>query len=363
VIPILRVAGSYAEVGRQIGSACAETIRRETAFDDSAIPAGRSRADQLALADRYRAVTARTFPWILEELEACADEAGVDPRALFACCIEEIWYEPRVGEASAIAGRCSDMVAVPPSTAGDRVLTAHNNDMPRRYMDDLVAIERSVDGDPTVLSIGNGIWISAGWNSSGLNLTGNELSPNDERIGIPRELQVRAMLRERTIDAMLADALHPERASSYNNVLVDHRGVVANVEGSASDAVVHGADDRGHLAHTNHYVCDAMLRYEGDPEYAPSSAVRLRRAEELLAEAPPGHIDAGVLRAFLSDHAHAPDSICRHETPGRTSFTCFWSVADLTVGTVTFGRGNPCDSTAQTYTFDSWPSADAAPAV
>ena len=53
--------------------------------------------------------------------------------------------------------------------------------MSRRYQHDLVAIERTCGEDPTVLTIGNGIWISTGWNDAGLNLTGNELSPNDER--------------------------------------------------------------------------------------------------------------------------------------------------------------------------------------
>ena len=354
---MLRVAGSLREVGRQIGEMCGETIRRETAFERSAIPAGRSRAEQLALADRYRELTRDAMPWVLEELDGCAEGSDVDPRALFACCIEEIWSEPSTALAARVHGRCSDMVAVPPATAHGRVLSAHNNDMSRRYMDDLVAIERSVDGDPTVFTIGNGIWISTGWNSAGLNLTGNELSPNDERIGIPREIQVRAMLRETSLDGMVEIALHPTRASSYNNVLVDHRGGVANVEGSATDAAVHGADERGHLAHTNHYVCDSMLGYEGDPEYAVLSAIRLDRARELLAGAADGTVDATLLREFLSDHEHAPDSICRHDTPGRTSFTCFWCVADLTDGTISFGRGNPCDSFTQTYAFAVWPAA------
>jgi hypothetical protein len=33
----------------------------------------------------------------------------------------------------------------------------------------------------------------------------------------------------------------------------------------------------------------------------------------------------------------------------------FWCVADVTDGVIRYGRGNPCDSTEQTYRFDRWP--------
>ena len=35
----------------------------------------------------------------------------------------------------------------------------------------------------------------------------------------------------------------------------------------------------------------------------------------------------------------------------RPTKTVFWCVADVTEGRITFGRGNPCDSEAQTYAF------------
>src|SRR5207247_9132783 len=111
----------------------------------------RARADQLALADRYLEITVSAHPWYFEEIEGAAESAGVDPLALFACATEEIWYEPR---SHAIRGRCSDLVAAPPATADDRVLVGHNNDMSRKYQEQLVAIEWEVSGDPAVLTIG-----------------------------------------------------------------------------------------------------------------------------------------------------------------------------------------------------------------
>jgi len=352
-IPVLRVAGSFRDVGGAIGEACASVIRRAVAFDDD-LPAGRTRDEQLALAARYRDPVEDAMPWAIEEIDAAAEAAGVDPVALFACHVEEIWYEPRAHGGPAIDGRCSDLVAVSPATADGHTLVAHNNDMHQAYGEELVAIERRADDDPAVFTIGNGIWISVGWNDAGLSLTGNELSPNDERIGIPRELQVRAMLRERSLEAMVGAALRHDRASSYNNVLAAADGSVVNVEGSATAAELTEPDDDGRLVHTNHYVCDSMLGYEGDPAYAERSAIRYRRAWELLSAVAPGSVDAPMLRTILSDHEHAPDSICRHAHEGHTSVTCFWCIADVSDGRITYGRGNPCDSTAQEFAFEAY---------
>jgi len=303
------------------------------------------------LADRYREVTVAAYPWYEEELEGAAEAADVDPRALFACVIEEIWYVPYARQNQ---GRCTDLVAVPPATREDHVLVAHNNDMPRSYQDELVAIEYAVDGEPTIFAIGNGVWISCGWNDAGISMSGNELAPLDERVGVPREVQYRSMLRQPTLERALGEALRHDRASSYNQVLVTAGAEVVNVEGSATDAELTTSDDRGHLVHTNHYVCPRMVRYEGDPSYVAHSSARYARGAELLASTEPGSVTVEMLRGFLADHEGEPDCLCRHpeRNPGPSrSGTSFWWVADLTEMRLQFGRGNPCDSVAQEYRF------------
>lgn len=348
-IQIHRVSGSRREVGAQLGEIGRDAIRRDVASSFEELPAGRTREDQLALAAEYRAFAEPRLPWLLEELDACAEAAGVDPLAFFACSIEELWYEPY---AARTQGRCSDVVAGPAATADGHLLVAHNNDLRPEAEAEIVALEISVPGDPTVFQLGGIPWLSVGWNAAGLSLTGNELSPNDERVGISRSHQVLEMMRARTLVEMVAMSLRPDRASSYNNVLTSAGGGVANVEGSATDAEVTGLDDAAHLVHTNHYVCDRMLGYEGDPGYALRSAVRYGRARALIAAAPPGSVTEDSLRAILSDHETKPDSICRHPEFGTPrEKTVFWCVADVTEGRITFGRGNPCDSAAQTYAF------------
>ena len=384
-LPLLRVAGSHREVGRQLGEATAETIRTAVDFD-AELPAGRSREAQLALATAHRDATLRSTPWLVDEIDGAAGGAGVDALALFAASIEEIWtVRPsqagpgsgggaRPGPGSAPGsdaapgpgarsgagprlfghGRCSDLVAAPPATADGHVWVAHNNDLSPSSEAAAIAVEWRVPGEPVVFTLGVGPWISVGWNSAGLSLTGNELSPNDDRVGVPRLLMVREQLTARTLDEAVAMALRPDRASSYNTVFAHRDGGVVNVEGSATDAEVTHPSSAGTLAHTNHYACERMRRYEGDPAYARTSAVRLARALELLdggsGSGPvAGSITGATLFAALCDHESHP-SLCRHIDGTDGSVTCFWCVADVTAGVVTYGRGNPCRGAE--YRFD-----------
>jgi isopenicillin-N N-acyltransferase-like protein len=375
-IPILRVAGSHREVGRAIGAATKPVLREAVAFE-AALPAGRSREAQLALAARYRDATRAATPWLVAEIDGAAEGASVDPLALFAASIEEIWAlrPSQAGTAERAPGRCSDVVIGPPFTADGHLWVAHNNDLGEATEPQVVAVEWRIPGEPAVFSLGIGPWISVGWNDAGLSLTGNELSPNDERVGVPRLLMVREQLTARTLDDAVAMALRPDRASSYNTVLAQSDGRVTNVEGSGGDAVVRRLSYGETLAHTNHYVEPAMLHYEADPAYARRSAVRYSRACALLARAaagPPGRVTPAVLRSWLSDHVGAPDSLCRHpgapaaapgakarlagvdsdrhagtgtappaESESRVK-TVFWAIADVTAGSILYGLGNPC---------------------
>ncbi|MGZ4412311.1 MAG: hypothetical protein ACXVY8_09280, partial [Gaiellaceae bacterium] len=79
MIPLVRVAGSHSEAGGQLGSALAEQIRRDLAS-----------SEQAQLARGYREVTIEHLPWVVEELDAAAEAAGVDPLRLFAAGIEEL---------------------------------------------------------------------------------------------------------------------------------------------------------------------------------------------------------------------------------------------------------------------------------
>jgi isopenicillin-N N-acyltransferase-like protein len=330
-IPLVRASGCHEEVGRQIGAATAAEMRRMVGGADADPP----------LVAGYRAVTQQHLPWVVEELDGAAEAARLDPLAVFAASIEEL------APAEAPTG-CSDIVVTGARTADGHMLVAHTNDLYAEEEEGIVAIEWRIPGEPVVFTLGSGPWISVGWNDAGLSVTGNEVSPNDERVGIPRLLQVRGVLTRRTLAEAVDACLHPARASAYNWVLAHADGTAVNVEASATSAGKDEPGDDGFLVHTNHYAREDMQPFEREGDYE-SSCARLDRARELAVA---DGFTVGRLREVLSDHENKENAICRHGDESKVVKTVFWCVADVTAGEISYGRGNPCDSEAQVYRFE-----------
>lgn len=293
-----------------------------------------------ALVERYRAVAAEHLPWVVDELEGVAEGAGVDPLGVFAASVAELEaggaHEP---------GRCTDLVAMPQVTADGHLLVAHNNDYTAESERDFVAIEWRVPGEPVCFTVGIGPWLAVGWNGAGLSVTANEVTPADERVGIPRLLQMRDVVTRTTIAGAVEAAVHPARASSYNWVLAHRDGDAVNLEASACRAEVL-EPKHGVLAHTNHYTHPALLEQEASTGLA-GSVMRLRRAQELLATREEPWTTEALLQV-LSDHENTPDSLCRHGNGDRAR-TVFWCIADVTAGSIRYGSGPPCAGDPVTY--------------
>lgn len=336
----LTVSGSHYECGLQIGRACAEQLRATVAHDRAHLPAGHRWDDYRRAAQPFLAATEQHFPWVVEELRGAAAGAEVDFLDLFIDGLEELFTTPAL-----VADRCSDFAACAPATADGHVLLAHNNDLGRATQDHLVAVEWELPDQPRLFTVGvGGIFVSVGVNAAGIALTGNELQPNDDRPGIPRLLIARALLGAPTFDQALAAALHPERASSYNNLIASADGRVVCAEASATDHELLWPE-AGWLVHTNHYLHPRLRRYERAPDRLAGSISRYQRARALM-ETRPGPVTLPMLRSFLGDHVPAADQpdltpLCRHSGESQTVFAV---LIDLTAGTVDAALGNPCQS-------------------
>lgn len=339
-IPLLHVRGDHHEAGRQIGAACRDLLARSLARAQAGTPPGVSWAELRGATAPYLAATRRHLPWVVAEFAGVAAGCGIDLLDLMVLGTEEVWSHPPGGE------RCSDFAAGPPATADGEIWLAHNNDLSPAAAERIVAVHWQVAGQPELFTIGvGGPYISVGYNSAGLSLTGNELSPNDDRVGVPRLLIVRDILARRTAAAAIAAATSPARASSYNNLIAHRDGTIVNVEGSGGDYALLPAE-AGWTVHTNHYVAPRMLRYEADPAEVAGSRTRYARADELM-RGRAGPVTPAMLRGFLADRANAPSALCKREG---SSQTVFWCIIGLSQGRIVYGR-DPGEAEEQAFQF------------
>jgi hypothetical protein len=324
VIPLFEVSGSPAAVGEQIGEACRDDLARKIGeLEDRPRLRERARPFDAALRRHLHATA--------EELDGCARGARVDPLDLVAYATEELFTG------------CTDLAARPPATDAD-VIVAHTNDLHQSVEDRLIAIDRRVTGEPRLFTVGVGPFLSVGINEAGLALGGNQLDANDERPGIPRLLLVRALMAERTSAGAIAVALHPDRASSYNNLIAHRDGTLVNVEASATAHRLLEAED-GTTSHTNHYTDAGMERFELHPDDTANSRARLSCGLERLGAAARPLTEDGLLD-LLSE-----PPISRSEPNEHGTCTVFWCVMNPSQSRIRYGAGRPSERREQAFEF------------
>ncbi len=349
-IPLVEARGSHYEVGCQIGAAARASLQKMHAHARS-FYADRW-ATLLGASGSFLDATETHLPNVVAELRGAAAAAGVPFEDLFLMSIEELLYEEVRGETpapvptdEAMAKGCSDLAAAPPATADGHVWLAHNNDLGPGALDHLYVTQVQADDEPEIMAVTvGGIFISIGFNSAGISLTGNQLYANDSRVGVPRLLVVRDILAQSDFDAAVKSALLPERASSYNNLIACDDGRIVSVEGSATNCALLQPQD-GTVVHTNHYRAPEMKQYElADYNTAPSETRCMRAA--YYAHKYNGQIDRQTCQQLLTDHVYAPWSICRHNGE---SVTVFSAIIDLNERRMWLARGNPCMNSYEEY--------------
>ena len=350
-IPMIEVRGTHRQVGQQIGEQMRPTLQRMLERMREGLPANVSWDDVLVQGQSYLAHSRTVYPQYIEELEGIAEGAGLPFEEVFLGVCEELW-EPVVWR-----GGCTDFAARGRATADGSTLLAHTNDLAPEVEDDLVILKVRAGDEPEFLGVSvGGLGYSAGFNAAGISMTGNEVSCNDIRPGVPRLLIVRAILAARRLEEAMDACLLPQRASNYNNVIGDANGEVYSMEGAATDCEpIYIEEDI--LAHANHYVSLPMRRFEADRNDISGSTIRHNRALRLLRENY-GHLSPALFQRLLTDHVNYPASICKH---GLESVTVFSIILNLNELRAWIGRGRPCQTTYFEHILEPWTPSDGWP--
>lgn len=332
-IPFQKVYGTHFVCGQQVGTIFKEQLTRYVQLCKNEPPQGMTWEDSLQASSRFLLPSIRYLPHLVDEIKGAAQGSGISFEDLFTTSVEEL-YSPSFQHKA-----CTDIVCTPPASL--HTVIGHTNDLPPNYANTIASVEWNFDDGMQIFSVGiGGIFVSAGINRYSLVLTGNEVSPNDVRVGIPRTLVARSILDAKTLETAIQMADNPHRASSYNNILtVPGRSII--VEGSATQSAhISSGDKNGIITHSNHYCDPKMLSFETRPNYT-SSIQRLSSADKIVNML--GKlITIDDMKAMLSNHGDTgpgDNTICRHSD---ISTTVFAFAVDLEEGLVEITSGNPC---------------------
>ncbi len=350
-IPIVHVAGTHREIGRQIGKRFFTQVRHSI-HNARALIASAYSDLQLTWegaqiqARKYLPFAQERYPQYVDELLGMAEGADV----FFDDLMVVNAMEAVTMDALHLT-KCTSMAVNDDRTADGHVLVAHNEDWLPEDEEDVFLVHATPDDEPAFLAMTyGGLLPNIGFNSAGIAQLCDSVYPTDSRIGIPRVIVSRAVLAARDLEEAIRRTLVTHRAAGYNHLLAHESGELYSVEVSARQfAVLYGED--GYLAHTNHYLDYNMQQVESEPDELVATRIRYFRTLRMLKRTQRHTLK--TLQAIQRDHTNFPNSICNHCTddidPMEREKTVNALIIDLTAQAMHIAWGNPCTSQYHTY--------------
>jgi isopenicillin-N N-acyltransferase-like protein len=349
--PLIEVAGTHQEMGRQIGEAAREQVQHSIANARVLIDAAYGDLELTwqgaqIQSRKYLPFAEERYPQHVDELRGIAEGANVSFDDIVVLNVMEA-----VTTDALHLTRCTSMAVNDERTADGHILAAHNEDWIPEDENDVFVISAKPDKEPTFLAMTyGGLLPNVGFNAYGIAQLIDSVYPSDSRIGIPRLVVARAVLSSRRISGAIGRTHVQHRAAGYNHLLVHESGEMYSIEVSARKFEILYAHD-GYMVHTNHYLDPQMKKVEKDPEELLSSRVRYFRASRLLHQNKKHTIKS--LQAIQKDHVNIPNSICNHNIEGLDPLdrekTISALVIDLTAREMHITWGNPCENSYHTY--------------
>ncbi|MBC8332344.1 MAG: hypothetical protein H8E28_10220 [Anaerolineae bacterium] len=352
--PLVRVFGTYREMGQQIGESRRENVRHSI---ENARKLLQAAYQELELtwegaqiqARKYLPFAQEHYPQYVDEMQGMAEGANISFDELVVLNVMEA-----VTIDALHLTRCTSMAVSDECTADGHVLAAHNEDwIPDDENDVFVIQAKPKDAPPYLAMTYGGLIPNIGFNAHGIAQLIDTVYPNDSRIGIPRLVVSRAVLAAKTPGGAIKRTLIPHRAAGYNHLIVHESGEIYSVEVSARRfSIIYNKD--GYVVHTNNYLSANMQEIENEPEELISSRIRYFRALRLLNQSKRHTIQS--LQAIQRDHVNYPNSICKHDFgEGHlldSEKTINAMVIDLTAREMHIAWGNPCKNSYHTYHLD-----------
>ncbi|HIH01558.1 TPA: hypothetical protein HA259_05740, partial [Thermoplasmata archaeon] len=194
-LQVVEVSGKPYDMGVQTGGKCASKAKmyRKAMAESIEFYTGVSWKRAVEQSKLYLPYAKDFYPDFVEEIEGYSEGAGVPFQEVFTMCCHELM------SSQGFKG-CTDVVASDDVTADGSVLVGHNEDWEASCLPMVVLLHARPSKKPSfVCTSYAGLLPSTGMNDKGICLTGNALSPNDNRVGIPKIFPVRKTFEARRI--------------------------------------------------------------------------------------------------------------------------------------------------------------------
>jgi isopenicillin-N N-acyltransferase like protein len=311
--PLIEIAGTPRERGRQYGAAAGGRIHRAaeiylTAFARQSLSAASVHdlvQDMLPVIERFE-------PTYLDEMRGIAEGAK--------CPLEHVVVLNARTELLAEARRasepdgCTGAVVLPGASADRQVLHGQNWDWRAECAETGVVLHIRREDGPDVLTFTEaGGLARSGMNAAGIALTANFLSSDRDRKrpGVPLVLLRRRALESQHF-ALGIQAIYATPKTVSNNIILSHAGGAAiDIESAPDESFLLQPRD-GLLVHANHFESPAALAKLKDTglPVTPDSAYRAEQVRGLLGRRG-GRISMEDLKAAFFDDFASPYSVCR----------------------------------------------------
>ncbi len=363
VFPHIRVSGTPAERGRQLGEQAAERIRRSIAIYREIFQhySGWEWPQVLDHTQHYRPAIEAYQPRYLEEIEGIASGAQIPAEEVLAINVRtEIMFAAVARKA---ARECSALALMPPATSDSHPWIAQNWDWKPHMSETVIVLEATQDEGPDYITVVEaGLLAKTGLNSAGIGLVTNALVSSEDRgePGVPYHVILRGILDAETMTDALGAITRDVRSSSANYLIAHREGEAINIEAAPGDYSRISLDfpsERGFLVHTNHFCSvPSDLKDVGLWE-GTDSPFRLRRLEQAINrhESPLSRED---IQQIFTDHFDFPYSVCSHPDPRVPRVEQYATVAsimiDLADSVMWIADGNPCETSFRRIEYSSF---------
>ena len=340
-LPFIEVSGTPRNVGLQYGRKAAGRIHRSIelyrrVFAEKGIDWTLARAT----ATRFAVKIEQAYPRIAEEMRALAEGADVPFEDIIAINARTELLHGSFGKPRAnpddIDG-CTGAVALPTTTRESHLIHAQNWDWRDECAESSIVLKIAPDAGPTMLVFAEaGIMASAGFNNSGLAISGNHLEceQDGKREGVPNAIVRRQILAQCSFGAAIETVLKAERGFSTNYLISHREGEAVDLEATPEQVFWLTPEDDV-LVHANHFVSIPARSLVRDLGLLTSadSLYRDKRVRRYLVR-DRGRVTLSTIQAALQDRFGAPRAVCRAPAEGMSLSTVATVIMDTTAQTM-----------------------------